>query len=81
MSSGPIDIQIGDGRNPCTKDVRFHICNLRNVDKKVAFVDTMGLDDSADLNNNSGQKNSEDNIGDMYHTLKGIKNILVVLYV
>jgi hypothetical protein len=43
----------------------------------------MGLDDNDDhvTDENKEAKNSEDNLGDMYHKLKGIKNILVILYV
>ena len=31
MAAGPIDIKIGGGRLSCTKDLKFYVCDLRNV--------------------------------------------------
>lgn len=31
MASGAIEVVVGDGKTACTKDLRFHTCELRDI--------------------------------------------------
>jgi hypothetical protein len=78
MAAGEIEIKIGKGRESCTTELRYHKCDLRNNGECVIFIDTVGLDDTEDLHNNT---TSENNLATMREKLMGEKNILVVIFV
>ena len=38
-------VKIGDGMNPCTSVISFHLVMLRQTQERVIFIDAPGLDD------------------------------------
>ena len=60
MLGGIVEVELGDGRISCTKVLKFYEGRIRGTNKRIIFIDTPGLDDTA------GKEADETNLKNLF---------------